>query len=115
MVISLLELLRMQLLPSGMSLLVYGSSGFVVAEIYLTLNKLWSRKHEPQVVESISPMSKLVGLVPVTVFAIDGLMRQLWVVAIVKETLENPSHPRENNRVIAGAHRGDGQQAARIR
>ena len=73
----------MALFQPSLSLLVYASSGFVVAEIYLTLNKLWSRKHEPQVVESISPMSKLVGLVPVTVFAIDGVMRQLWVVAIV--------------------------------
>ncbi len=73
----------MALFQPSLSLLVYASSGFVVAEIYLTLNKLWSRKHEPQVVESISPMSKLVGLVPVTVFAIDGVLRQLWVVAIV--------------------------------
>jgi hypothetical protein len=73
----------MALFQPSLSLLIYASSGFVVAEIYLTLNKLWSRKHEPQVVESISPMSKLVGLVPVTVFAIDGVLRQLWVVAIV--------------------------------
>jgi len=54
-----------------------------VAEIYLTLNKLWSRKHEPQVVESISVMSKLVGLVPVTVFAIDGGLKHQWLVLLV--------------------------------
>ena len=73
----------MRLFQSTSSLLAYGSLLFVVAEIYLTLNKLWSRKHEAQVVESISVMSKLVGLVPVTVFAIDGSLRQQWVVAIV--------------------------------
>jgi len=35
--------------------------------------------------------------------------------AKAKETLENQSHVRQNSRVIAGAHLGDGQQAARIR
>ena len=47
------------------------------------------------------------------------MLNRLWIPGregeSAKETLENPSHPRENNRVIAGAHRGDGQQAARIR
>ena len=72
----------MRWIQSTLSLLAYCSLGFVVAEIYLTLNKLWTRKHEPQVVESISPMSKLVGLIPVTVFAIDGGLKREWGVVI---------------------------------
>ena len=59
----------MRWIQSTLSLLAYCSLGFVVAEIYLTLNKLWTRKHEPQVVESISPMSKLVGLIPMKLWA----------------------------------------------
>ena len=69
-------------IQSTLSLLAYCSLGFVVAEIYLTLNKLWTRKHETQVVESISPMSKLVGLIPLTVFAIDGGLKREWEVMI---------------------------------
>jgi hypothetical protein len=69
----------MALLPSGVSLLVNGSSGFVVVEIYLILNKLWARKHEPEVVESISVMACVVGLVPVAVFAVDAAFRFQWL------------------------------------
>ncbi len=72
----------MHLFGSALSLLAYCSLAFVVAEIYLTLNKLWSRKHEPQVVDSISVLSKLVGLVPVTVFALDGGLKREWGVAL---------------------------------
>jgi hypothetical protein len=68
-------------LQSIFSLLAYCSLGFVVFEIYLTLNKLWSRKHDPRVVESISVMSKLVGLVPVTMFVLDAGIRREWSAA----------------------------------
>jgi len=37
----------------------------------LTLGKLWSRKHQPQVVDSISVMPKMVRLISEMVFAID--------------------------------------------
>jgi hypothetical protein len=36
------------------------------------------------------------------------------IIGVVKETLENPGHPRENAAVIAGADWVHGQQAARI-
>jgi hypothetical protein len=35
------------------------------------LGKLWSRKHQPQVVDSISVMPKMVRLISEMVFAID--------------------------------------------
>ena len=35
--------------------------------------------------------------------------------SLPREALENPSHPRENTRVIAGTDWVHGQQAARIR
>jgi len=41
--------------------------------------------------------------------------RLLDLVETAKETLENPSHPRENTRVIKGTDWVHGQQAARIR
>jgi hypothetical protein len=66
---------------SVFSLLAYCSLGFVVFEIYLTLNKLWSRKHDPRVVESISVMAKLVGLIPGTMFVLDAGMKREWTAA----------------------------------
>ena len=61
----------MHLFEPTQSPVIYCSFGFVFVEVYFTLSKLWSRKHQPQLVDSISAMSKMVGLVPVTVFAID--------------------------------------------
>jgi hypothetical protein len=66
---------------SMLSLLAYCSLGFVVFEIYLNLNKLWSRKHDPRVVESISVMSKLVGLIPATMFVLDAGFKREWSAA----------------------------------
>jgi hypothetical protein len=47
-----------------------------VAQVYLTLNKLWTRKHEQVVAESISIAGEAIGLVPLVLlsvtFAIDG-------------------------------------------
>lgn len=84
-------------LQSIFSLLAYCSLGFVVFEIYLTLNKLWSRKHDPRVVESISVMSKLVGLIPATMFVLEAGLRRdwsaasldglIWIFALVVELL----------------------------
>lgn len=61
----------MHLFEPTLSPIVCCSFGFVFVEIYLTLSKLWWRKHGPRLVDSSSAMSKVVGLVPVTVFAID--------------------------------------------
>ena len=41
--------------------------------------------------------------------------QELMLEPEIREALENPSHPRENTRVIAGADWVHGQQAARIR
>jgi len=66
----------------AVSMLAFLSLGFVAAEIYLTINKLWTRKQDPAVVGSISLMAKLVGLVPLTVFLVDGVLRAQWRPAI---------------------------------
>jgi hypothetical protein len=80
----------MTLLRSTLDLLVLASLGLAALQIYLTTNKLWKRKHEPAVAESISIMGEFVGLVPVTLFtakfavdgqwegAVDGV---LWIIA----------------------------------
>lgn len=86
----------MEIFRLVVSMLAFLSLGFVAAEIYLTLNKLWTRKHDPAVVGSISLMAKLVGLVPLVVFLVDGMLNAhwrsaidsgLWVLAMVVQAL----------------------------
>ena len=45
-------------------ILAYGVIGFSVVEVYLTLNKLWSRKHIKEVADSISISARTVGMIP---------------------------------------------------
>ena len=62
----------------------------VAAQVYLVLNKLWIRKHEPAVAESVSIMGESLGLVPLAIlsvnYAADGYWEgvvdsALWVLA----------------------------------
>ncbi len=55
-------------------IMAYVSVAFMAIEIYLTLNKLWKRKHERVVAESISISAKFFSLLPLVVFTIDYIM-----------------------------------------
>ena len=70
--------------------LTVASLGVAALQVYLTLNKLWIRKHERAVSESISIMGETLGLVPLTVlslnYAVDGYWEGIvdsviWIVA----------------------------------
>ncbi len=52
------------------NMLAYGALLFSVVEIYLMLNKLWSRKHIKEVSESISVSSRIIGLIPLSIFTL---------------------------------------------
>ncbi len=58
--------------------MTYLSLGFIVVEIYLSLNKLWKRKHEKMVAESISIGAKLISLSPALIFTIDFALSGKW-------------------------------------
>ncbi|MEX2530534.1 MAG: hypothetical protein WD960_07165 [Gemmatimonadota bacterium] len=58
--------------------LIYASLLLVVLQIYLTLNRLWKRKHEPAVAQSISIMGEFVGLIPMTVFTVHFGLQSEW-------------------------------------
>lgn len=58
--------------------LVYASLGLTVLQIYLTLNRLWKRKHEPAVAQSISILGEFVGLIPITVFTLHFGLQAEW-------------------------------------
>ncbi|TAF34068.1 MAG: TerB family tellurite resistance protein [Cytophagales bacterium] len=58
--------------------LAYFAIVFIVVEVYLTVNKLWKRKHERVVAESISLTARFVSLFPMTVFTIHAYTTDNW-------------------------------------
>jgi hypothetical protein len=60
------------------SALAFASLGFSAIEVYLTLNKLWKRKHERAVAQSISIMGRIVGLVPLLFFTLNYVFEAQW-------------------------------------
>lgn len=58
--------------------LAYGVIIFSVTEVYLTLNKLWSRKHIKEVADSISISARATGMIPGTVFTLNYFFNAQW-------------------------------------
>lgn len=68
----------MELLRSTVQFLAAASILLAAVQIYLTLNKLWKRKHEPAVAESISIMGEFVGLVPLFFLTSNFTLQGQW-------------------------------------
>jgi len=68
----------MELLRSTVQFLATASLLLAAAQVYLTLNKLWKRKHEPAVAESISIMGEFVGLVPLFFLTLNFMLQGQW-------------------------------------
>lgn len=80
----------MEFLRVAIGSLTVASLLVAAVQAYLILNKLWIRKHEKSVAESISIMGESLGLVPLTVlglnYALDGYWEgvadaMIWIVA----------------------------------
>jgi hypothetical protein len=69
-------------LKTVISFIAYVSLGFTFMEVYLTLNKLWKRKHERKVAESISITGKFIGFFTSTVFVLNFSFAHHWQGAI---------------------------------
>ena len=67
----------MSLFQDFIKVMIYVSVAFMAIEIYLTLNKLWKRKHERVVAESISISAKFFSLFPIFVFTTDFVIKSL--------------------------------------
>jgi len=68
----------MQVLRSTIQFLAAASLLLAAVQIYLTLNKLWKRKHEPAVADSISIMGEFVGLVPLFLLTLNFMLQGQW-------------------------------------
>ncbi|EAY30824.1 tellurite resistance TerB family protein [Microscilla marina] len=64
------------------SLIAYVSLGFTFMEVYLTLNKLWKRRHDRKVAESISITGKFIGFFTSSVFVLNFSFAYHWQGAI---------------------------------
>lgn len=72
----------MSLLRSTIQFLAAASLLLAAVQIYLTLNKLWKRKHEPAVAESVSIMGEFVGLVPLFFLTSNFMLQGQWEGAV---------------------------------
>lgn len=68
----------MHLLRSTVQFLAAASLLLAAVQVYLTLNKLWKRKHEPAVAESISIMGEGVGLIPLFFLTLNFMLQGQW-------------------------------------
>lgn len=60
----------MEIINQVVNLLVVGAIGLTVFKTYLTANKIWSRKHEKVVAESVSVTAQLIGFLTAMPFII---------------------------------------------
>jgi hypothetical protein len=68
----------MEELRSIIRILTVLSLGLAALQIYLSVNKLWSRKHERVVAASISVYGELVGLIPLALLTLSFLLDGQW-------------------------------------
>lgn len=61
----------MEIFQKVVYVLAFASIGFTFTRAYLASNKLWARKHESKVAESISVTAELIGLIPAIIFALN--------------------------------------------
>lgn len=67
-----------ELLSGLFRALLYASIGLTVVQVYLTLNRLWKRKHERVVAESVSILGEFVGIVPLIVMTANFGLQGQW-------------------------------------
>ncbi len=58
--------------------IAFGAVGITLFEAYLSVNKLWKRKHEKVVAESISISAVFIGLFSGLFYSVDLLLNRAW-------------------------------------
>ncbi|NEO39039.1 MAG: TerB family tellurite resistance protein [Moorea sp. SIOASIH] len=59
-------------------ILAFLSIGFSLTEVYLSSNKIWKRKHDNEVAESVSVMAEFMAIIPGFFFALNFLFERQW-------------------------------------
>lgn len=58
--------------------MAYASLGFTVGAAYLKLNKIWIRKHNAEVADSVSIVGNVVYIIPLSFFALNYILIAHW-------------------------------------
>ena len=68
----------MEIFQKVVYVLAFASLGITVTRLYLKSNKLWMRKHEKSVAESISVTAELLGLLPESILVLNFILERQW-------------------------------------
>jgi len=68
----------MELFKSFVNIMAYASVGFSAVAAYLKMNKVWKRKHNAEVANSVSVVGNVVDIIPLTFFSLYFLMYAQW-------------------------------------
>jgi hypothetical protein len=68
----------MEFFKSFIGIMAYASLGFTVAAAYLKINKIWKRKHNAEVADSVSIVGNVIYLIPLSFFALNYIFIAHW-------------------------------------
>jgi hypothetical protein len=68
----------MEAFKSLIGILAYASLGFSATAAYLKLNKVWKRKHNAEVANSVSIAGNVIDIIPLSFFALNFLIVAQW-------------------------------------
>jgi len=68
----------MEFFESFIGIMAYASLGFTVAAAYLKINKIWKRKHNAEVADSVSVVGNVIYVIPLSFFALNYIFIAHW-------------------------------------
>lgn len=68
----------MEFFKSFIGIMAYASLGFTVAAAYLKINKIWKRKHNAEVADSVSIVGNVIYVIPLSFFALNYIFIAHW-------------------------------------
>ena len=68
----------MEFFKSFIAIMAYASLGFTVAAAYLKINKIWKRKHNAEVADSVSIVGNVIHVIPLSFFALNYIFIAHW-------------------------------------
>ncbi len=68
----------MESFKAFVGVMAYASLSFTIVAAYLKLNKIWTRKHNAEVADSISIVGNVIYVVPLSFFALNYLFIAHW-------------------------------------
>ncbi len=68
----------MESFKSFVAVMAYASLGFTIVAAYLKINKIWTRKHNAEVADSVSIVGNVIYVIPLSFFALNYVFIAHW-------------------------------------